>query len=335
MVITTMVLAFAAYGFETRTIGQAPASVVNFLERHTAPSSAVRRVILAVVSYVPIPAPSFWRGMINRAGAPGFASYLRGQRYVGSRPDYLPVAFAVKTPIGTMVLFFVASVILAYRVLLARGRGEASLDEWAMLLAVLLFFCLAMFIRQNIGLRYVLPVYPLIFIFTAVQLHWLYSRGGRWRPIVASVVVALVTFVALSSLRTYPHYLAYFNELAGGPQNGWRYLVDSNLDWGQDLPGLKTYVKQHNLDEVYLDYFGPTRCWRGICSEVLDYYGIRWKPVPSAEEVARTGPPRGVVVVSLSRLILFYPKDSWLWAYQPTATIGHSIWIFDFRGTSH
>ena len=332
MVAATIVLTFVAYGFEMRTIGRAPASAVAFLERHTSPSSAVRGVILAVGSNIPVPAPSFWKGMLESAGRQERASYLRGQSYAGSRPDYFPVAFAVKTPVGTLALLFIASLVLAYRVFFAPERVPVSLDEWAVLLSAAVFFGLTILNGHNIGVRYLLPILPLIFIFIASQLNWLYERRGRWKLIVPSAVVALVTFVLVSSLRTYPHYLAYFNEFVGGPRNGWRYLVDSNLDWGQDLPGLKTYLKLHNIDDVYLNYFGPTRCGPRVCSEVLDYYGIRWKPVPSTEEVARTGAPRGVVAVSISWLTLYDPKgDSWLWAYRPTATIGHSIWVFDLR----
>jgi hypothetical protein len=63
-----------------------------------------------------------------------------------------------------------------------------------------------------------------------------------------------------------PHYLAYFNQIAGGPAGGWRHLVDSSLDWGQDLPGLKAWLDVHASGErVYLSYFGNgSPRWEGI-----------------------------------------------------------------------
>ena len=62
----------------------------------------------------------------------------------------------------------------------------------------------------------------------------------------------------------YPHYLAYFNWIAGGPVNGYKHLVHSSLDWGQDLPGLKRWLNEHDLDStgktpVYLAYFGKAK----------------------------------------------------------------------------
>lgn len=255
-------------------------------------------------------------------GHPG-PSYLRGQRYLGGRLDYFPVAFAVKTPVGTMGLLFAALAVFAFRVLVRRANAPVTLDEWGILLSVAVFFGVSLLNRINIGLRHILPVYPLMFIFIAVQLVWLGGRAGGWvKHLVVLGIVALVAFVAVSSLRIYPHYLAYFNELAGGPANGWRYLADSNLDWGQDLPRLKAYLGRHQIDEVYLSYAGTAP---------PAYYGIRYRPLPTNEEVARTGVPRGVVAVSVSMLLLALPADSWVWGYRPTATIGHSIWIFDLR----
>jgi hypothetical protein len=71
----------------------------------------------------------------------------------------------------------------------------------------------------------------------------------------------------------FPHYLAYFNELAGGPRNGWHSLADSNIDWGQDLPGLKTWLDRNNIREpVYLSYFGTAD---------PRFYQISYKSVPN------------------------------------------------------
>src|SRR5205807_487541 len=70
------------------------------------------------------------------------------------------------------------------------------------------------------------------------------------------------------------HYLAYFNELAGGPLNGWRSLVDSNIDWGQDLQGLKSWLHRHELPSpIYLCYFGTAD---------PRYYQVIHRPVPKA-----------------------------------------------------
>jgi hypothetical protein len=99
---------------------------------------------------------------------------------------------------------------------------------------------------------------------------------GGWltlrRPVAALVVVALLGWQIREAAWIYPHYLAYFNPIAGGPANGHRHLVDSALDWGQDLPGLKAWLdRQPKGEPVYLAYFG---------SGEPDYYGIRAHRLP-------------------------------------------------------
>lgn len=134
----------------------------------------------------------------------------------------------------------------------------------------------------------------------------------------------------LSSLRIFPHYLAYFNEFIGGPKNGYRWLVDSNLDWGQDLKALKKYLKQRKVDEVILAYFG---------SASPEYYGIRYQYLPSIG----AGKSRGYTIssqvhpelVAISATTLQGPYFSdhslyhWLKEYRPVKRIGYSIFIYD------
>ena len=146
----------------------------------------------------------------------------------------------------------------------------------------------------NIGHRHILPTYPVLFIAAG----WL----GRWldwrRPLAASLVLGLTCWHLGESLRVRPHYLAYFNELVGGPANGWRHLVDSSLDWGQDLPSLKTWLGEHARGEkVYLAYFGTGD---------PAYEGIKATALPTLPDV---GPPRrwsalgaGIYAVSATML---------------------------------
>ena len=70
------------------------------------------------------------------------------------------------------------------------------------------------------------------------------------------VVCILTVWLGMETLSTYPYYLSYYNELAGGPDNGYKYAVDSNLDWGQDLKRLTQYVNENNIDKIKLEYFG-------------------------------------------------------------------------------
>ena len=141
----------------------------------------------------------------------------------------------------------------------------------------------------------------------------------------------------LGTLRIHPHYLAYFNELAGGPDGGWRYLVDSNLDWGQDLPGLRRYLEAHGIQEIYLSWFG---------SAYPEHYGISYRALPGYPH--NQGPPEkfafnpyapapGVYAISATNLqgVVFADHDLFAWfrARQPEAKIGHSMFIYTIPDT--
>jgi 4-amino-4-deoxy-L-arabinose transferase-like glycosyltransferase len=323
MAAATLLAAFVAYGFDVRPAGRPPQSLVALIERATAPGSALRRVSLRLASAVPVPMPDFWKGMLfqtlRRSGPTG---YLLGDEYPGARLAYFPVAFVVKTPAGMLGIVALAAGIFLYRGVGRGTRSHINPEEWGIALAAAGMFGLSLFYRFNVGIRYILPVYPLLFVAAATQIGWVTGLATRLRTPLLAATGVLVALVALSSVRSYPHYLAYFNELVGGSKNGWRYLTNSNLDWGQDLGGLATYLKRHGIAEVYLEYFGPSP---------PEYYGIRWKPVPSGGEVASRGLPPGVVAMSVTTLMRERTRFGWLLAYQPTTTIGYSIWIFDLR----
>jgi hypothetical protein len=123
----------------------------------------------------------------------------------------------------------------------------------------------------NIGHRHILPLYPVLFILVGGLAAPGLLAGARRTALVALLLAGLL----LAHAGVAPHYLAYFNTLAGGPANGHRLLVDSSLDWGQDLPGLARWLREHNAGEaaqpVFLSYFG---------SGEPKYYGIKAVALP-------------------------------------------------------
>jgi len=108
----------------------------------------------------------------------------------------------------------------------------------------------------NIGHRHVMPTYPVLFVLCGASACYLRARSNALRL----VVPVLVLLFAACSVYIYPHYLTYFNSIAGGPDKGYRHLVDSSLDWGQDLPGLRKYLDARRAEgfagDVYVSYFG-------------------------------------------------------------------------------
>jgi hypothetical protein len=126
---------------------------------------------------------------------------------------------------------------------------------------------------------------------------------------------------ALESAAAHPDYLAYFNEVGWGRED--RLLGDSNLDWGQDLGRLSRYASEHDIQPLYLAYFGTTR------PEAVGLKGTTY---------LRPGDrPSGWLAVSVTKLQGIYPGDKgygWLRDFEPTVRIGKSIYLYDLTGTS-
>ena len=137
-----------------------------------------------------------------------------------------------------------------------------------------------------------------------------------------------------------PHQLAYFNELIGGPTQGHRYLSDSNLDWGQDLKGLKTYMEREGIPVIYLSYFGtaPPSGW-GIRYQYLPGWVENIQDPDLKEQVPKDD--RQILAISVVNLQGIYFDDQryryhWLQEYRkPLTTIGHSIYVYDLTNDPH
>jgi hypothetical protein len=256
---------------------------------------------------------------LAQVGQPAF--FLGEYSYQGWW-SYFVVAFLIKTPLGSLML--IAASILFYRAGRPLGRREAVF----LLVPVAVIFFATSQAKVNIGLRHVLPVYPFLFVF-ASRLATV-DLGRRWLARIP--VGALLVFTAISSLSIAPHQLAYFNELIGGPAQGYRYLGDSNLDWGQDLKGVKAYMEKENLPIMYLSYHGTAP---------PSYYGIRYQYVPGAWPL-EWPPPTDRVPATAARKVLAisvynlhdvaFPDDPlfhWLWLRKPIAKIGYSIFVYD------
>ncbi len=248
-----------------------------------------------------VPAPQFWRGVLDVSGhnAQGHPCYLLGELGQLGWWYYFPVALAVKTTLPLLLLVGLALV-------RSVRHGRAALLP-LLAAAVVLAVCLPS--HLNLGIRHVLVIYP-FFTLAAASL-----MAGR-RAWVA-LGVALAIWHAGESLAAHPDYLAYFNQSARGREA--YFLLDSALDWGQDLERLRRFLEARRITEVYLSYFGradPT---------VVGLAGVR--------PLARDARPTGWIAVSKAHLAgLGLPgyNLAWLKPYTPAARIGKSILVYYF-----
>ncbi len=255
---------------------------------------------------VPVPLSTFASAMtgIFFTRAKGTHSFLMGHWSDTGWWYYYFVAFALKNTLPFLALIFLSFIFL-------KRLKLDSLTLTTLFLPVIFFFVVTMPDRAQAGIRYFLPIYPLFFILCAGTVVFLCHKGKVWR----FLAIGLLAWHAAEAGMIAPDYLAYFNESIGGPKNGYKYLRDSNIDWGQDLKGLGKYIKEKGYPEVALFYFGPAD---------PDYYGIPYRTFGQDEFET----PRHTVYAVAAHHI---DSVKWTAEIQPTCVIGHSIFVYDLR----
>jgi 4-amino-4-deoxy-L-arabinose transferase-like glycosyltransferase len=249
--------------------------------------------------------------------AGGEAGFLLGKISSHGWWYYFAAAFALKTPLGLIALLG-ASIVMWIR------RPETWLDDSFLIIpsvAVFAFFSVEH--QQSIGLRYILPIYPFLIVL-ASRTAILATAKGTGRVLVGLAVA----WSTVSSFWVFPHYLAYFNELIGGPSHGYRYLADSNLDWGQELKDLKRFMDDHHIANVNLSYFG---------TDAPERYGIAYTALaslvlPKSAPRAPSPLPAGSwVAISATMLQGVYVDDPAVREFRtrtPTAVLGYGMFLY-------
>jgi Dolichyl-phosphate-mannose-protein mannosyltransferase/Tetratricopeptide repeat len=191
-------------------------------------------------------------------------SFLFGHVYGTGQWFFFPAVFLIKTTLTLLILLLLVPFVLFARI--ANRRRE-----FIFLTIPIAFFLLAAISSQiNMGVRYLLPIYPFCIVLAAAAAASLFHRS----TVAKIAVAALLLFTFISSLHCYPNFLAYSNELFGGPSHSYRIVTDANADWGQGLKWTKTYLDQHPDPNCWFDYHGNP----GV---PIAYYGIPCKQLLS------------------------------------------------------
>ena len=253
-----------------------------------------------------------------------YTSYVLGKIYAHGVWFYFPIAFLIKSTIGFMALLLLSVVVIASR------RLKCWREILFLVIPPIFYLIVAFTVGMNIGVRHILLVY----VFFSVLIGgaaWALVRQNR-RCIY--LVVALVLIHAISSLRTFPVYIPYANELWGGPANTYKYLTDSNVDWAQQLKATKHYLDQRGVKDCWFAYFAE-----GVAD--FKYNGIPCKPLPTVvtlwlnEQVDVPVSIDGPVLISAGTLSGYEFGPGSLNPYEqfkrlaPTQVIQHGVFVFD------
>ena len=247
----------------------------------------------------------------------GRSSFVWGRHSLNGVLWYFPLALGIKTPLAVLALLLAG---------LASVKKSFRKDYLWLILPPLVYFAVSMGAKVQIGFRHILPVMP--FLAVLAGLGAVYARRSK---VMLFILAPLLVLWGWGLVRTGPYYLAYFNELAGGSANGYKFLVDSNLDWGQDIKTLSAWLNSHGSPPVVLSYFGVAR---------PEYYGVKYAPLGTVSNVELPG--TGEDVCRMDRLLLavsatnlqstYYPDKhtfDWLKSRKPEFTAGYSIFLYD------
>lgn len=181
-------------------------------------------------------------------------SFLNGNYSPTGWWYFFPCAFILKTPLPVLLLLFLGIISLLLNKSKARTIIKLKNSSYLFVL-IFVYFIFSLSTNLNIGHRHLLVIYPPIFVIAGCTATLL--GKSTFRKMVICVIFGILL---LENLLIYPDYLTYFTPLSGGPSEGYKHLVDSSLDWGQELKGLKRWIDKNNIpdDKIYISYFGST-----------------------------------------------------------------------------
>lgn len=300
--------------------------------------------------------------MVIQRAAGGNTSYFLGDvSLVGSR-FYFPALYLLKEPLALHFLSLLALLSVLRKIkkeslgisFFAVSRWKEKLFFWiknnffefSAIFFIIFYWAYSVRSPLNIGVRHILPTFPFIYILMARGLDsWLksheFSAPENWLSWFKNIyelyiktipryflILLLIFWLMAGTITSFPNFIAYYNELAGGARSGYKIAVDSNYDWGQDLKRLKDFIEEKNISRIALDYFGG--------GNPRYYLGEHYEPWYSAK-----GPYHGWFAVSATfregafgktkKGFVRRPEDSyeWLKPFTPVAQIGYSIFVYN------
>ena len=322
----SLTVLWAFYGF--RYAARPPGLELNptsaaYLQQLSRPNEA--KLLKTIAGYHLLP-ESYIYGLADvRMIADFYSSYVLGKVYPHGVWFYFPVAMAIKSTLAFLILFAITIWAIATRRLI-RWREILFLT-----VPPAVYLVVAMSSQMNIGMRHVLPMYPFLTVLIAGAAWTLIERNRQW----VYVVGALVAFQIFTSVRAFPVYIPYANELWGGPSQTYKLLSDSNVDWGQQLMATKKYLEERGVKDCWFVYFAE-----GVVD--YRYYGIPCKPLPTPDapwvgEKFFDTPAEidGPVLISASNLSGYEYGPAALNPYEqfkhitPTMVIQNGLFVFD------
>ncbi len=274
--------------------------------------------------------------LVFQRGIFGHTTYFLGEISAGGWKYYFPIIYLIKTQLTFHILTLVAVVFGLFSIrrpyckewlLRIKSWLKENFAAFSMICFILAYWLVSLSGSLTLGVRHLSPLFPFMFILVSIgTIKFLSSLKGKVLLAGKIIFISLLAWYIIPVISIYPYFLTYFNELAGGPSGGSRYVVDSNLDWGQDLKRLKTWIDDNNIEKIKIDYFGG--------GNVEYYFGNKYEKFDP-----KSGPQKGWLAISATLLKGGQGKPAkgfgdktdyydWLKTYQPITVIGNSIFVY-------
>ena len=310
---------------------------------------------------VPLPAPTYWTAFYNQQGTASQRIFIAFEKiWLGTQWWYFPLNFFIKNPLPLLIAFLVGGWMFI-------RRNWRSPRLMALIVFPLIYAASSITAGMNVSYRHLYPVHPFLYLMAAkglsdwvsglrrpvgrssfwgqLSLHAVSFRQGarnaganfapnvkRARPLWLLLFGVLGAWYVLGTLLVFPDELSYFNELVGGPNGGYHYLVDFTRDWGQAFKQLRTWLGTHPGPEPQVVYFTAVH---------PGFYGIAFHPIQptggAQDGPAPFHPQPGRYVMGDAPLYGLVGPDpqqlDWFRRARPTATVGHSLFVYDVTTT--
>lgn len=316
---------WAFYGFRLSALpgdSSDKVSVESYIQQNGRPemiSSGSARAVIALDGLHVLP-ESYVLGLADIVATGSRNTWIAGKAYSTGQWFYFPVAFIVKASIPLLIL-------LPFGLALLFVSADSRRTALFLLMPAIAFFAIALTSKMNIGVRHILPVWPFFILFAVAGSVFIARRLPQIKYLVALVLI----FHAVTAFRIAPNYIAFANDIFGGPNGSYKMLRDSSVDWGQSYKHAAEYLKKENISDCWWASFGNPAVSRATvpCRFLPD--GFLMRPGAELDDVV---PPQidGTLLISVSNLPpRGGPEYATLLEMEPFAQLGGTILVFKGR----
>ncbi len=249
--------------------------------------------------------------------------------------NYFPIVFLIKETIPFLFLAvfalgytFKQAIVSAFSAKKKKNTNflRSSVVEYSLFGFIFLYAYISIQGGLNIGFRHLFPILPFAYLLISKKVFEFIKKNKlKTQHSLLIIISVLILWQIGAAIFAYPSYTSYFNESIGGSKNGYRYVTDSNTDWGQDLNRLKTWLDKHpEIDKIHVDYFGGGNPKLLLSDKYVQWWDSMRPVQPGWYAISENYLMGSIYDTKRS------PNETYSWTknYNPVAQIGKSILIY-------